>query len=231
MRTVAVLPVKRFRDSLQRLSDELGIGARSSLAQTMFRDVLTALRRSDEIESIVVVTSDREAVNVAKEHEVWVFETEADGGHSHDASIGISKCAAKDFERALLVSLDCPLIDPLEIDGLLRQRSQPGVVVVPDRHGTGTNALLLAPMDSIQPAFGPGSRERHCQLAREQELECQVVELSSLALDIDTMEDLDLLKSEVGQVRGRAQLTSGAIRQLTRTVADRPSIAELTGTA
>ena len=39
-------------------------------------------------------------------------------------------------------------------------RMRPGRVgVVPDRHGTGTNALLLAPADAIGPAFGAGQRD------------------------------------------------------------------------
>ena len=34
-------------------------------------------------------------------------------------------------------------------------------MIVPDRHGTGTNALALTPPDVMAPAFGEGSFERH----------------------------------------------------------------------
>ncbi len=40
------------------------------------------------------------------------------------------------------------------------------MTIVPDRHGTGTNALLLAPPQAIAPAFGPGSCERHAAPGR-----------------------------------------------------------------
>src|SRR5215211_4661958 len=44
---------------------------------------------------------------------------------------------------ALLVPGDCPSLDAGEVAALLR--GEGSVVIVPDRHGTGTNALLLTP--------------------------------------------------------------------------------------
>ena len=38
-------------------------------------------------------------------------------------------------------------------------------MIVADRHGTGTNALVLSPPDAIEPAFGPGSFARHVAAA------------------------------------------------------------------
>ena len=66
-------------------------------------------------------------------------------------------------DRALLVPGDCPALDPGEVSALLAHTAP--VVIVPDRHGTGTNALLLAPPDAIAPSFGPGSFARHAALA------------------------------------------------------------------
>ena len=65
------------------------------------------------------------------------------------------------------------------------------VAVVPDRHGTGTNALLLAPADAIGPAFGEGSAERHRDRAARAGHEVAIEALASLALDLDTPDDLD----------------------------------------
>ena len=76
-----------------------------------------------------------------------------------------------------------------EVDALLDRHAGPCVVVVPDRHGTGTNALLLEPPDAIRPAFGPGSRERHLGLAAG----AVVDEVPGLLLDVDTPEDLAAL--------------------------------------
>jgi 2-phospho-L-lactate guanylyltransferase len=91
-------------------------------------------------------------------------------------------------QRALLVPGDTPALDTADLDALLA-RAEP-VVIVPDRHGTGTNALLLTPPGAIAPAFGPGSCERHQAAAEAAGVDHAVLRLPSLALDVDTPEDL-----------------------------------------
>ena len=44
-----------------------------------------------------------------------------------------------------------------------RARGRRSVGLVPDRHGRGTNALLLDPPDAIDPAFGGDSRAAHAR--------------------------------------------------------------------
>lgn len=222
MKTVAVLPVKRFCDSLMRLSDRLGVGARSAFAQTMFRDVLVALRRADTVTEIAVVTGDREARDLAMEHQLWVVDDPADAGHSKAVLPVLDQCVARGFDQALLVPIDCPLLDPAELDRFLRETAtqEVNVVVVPDRHGAGTNALLLRPPTAMPPSFGEGSLRRHIDNAEARGLDCTVEELESLAFDIDTEDDLMHLASELEGVRGRAQLTTGAVRQLFRTASE-----------
>jgi 2-phospho-L-lactate guanylyltransferase len=86
------------------------------------------------------------------------------------------------------------------------------VGIVPDRHGTGTNALLLAPPDAISPAFGEGSRERHARLAGAAGLDPALESLESLALDLDTPEDLAALQGVLGTRPERAPRTAAALR-------------------
>jgi 2-phospho-L-lactate guanylyltransferase len=69
------------------------------------------------------------------------------------------------------------------------------VVIVPDRHGTGTNALVLTPPDVLAPSFGPDSFERHRRLATEAGIAWRIQTPASLLLDIDTAEDLAALLS------------------------------------
>jgi 2-phospho-L-lactate guanylyltransferase len=67
------------------------------------------------------------------------------------------------------------------------------VVIVPDRHGTGTNALLLTPPTVIEPSFGPDSCDRHARVGRSVGAEVEVVDVPSLAVDVDTPDDLEVL--------------------------------------
>ena len=77
----------------------------------------------------------------------------------------------------------------------------PSVVLAPDRHGRGTNALLLDPPDVIDPAFGGDSRAGHAWLASS--ADAAYVEVNDvLALDIDTPEDLLLAEGLVPEAIG-----------------------------
>jgi 2-phospho-L-lactate guanylyltransferase len=114
----------------------------------------------------------------------------------------------------LLVPGDCPLLDPVEVDALLRRRVHTrSALVVPDRHGTGTNALVLSPPDVLEPAFGSGSRERHVERAAAAGIDCEVVKIPTLALDVDTPEDLDALRAMLAKTHGRAAHTRGILRR------------------
>jgi 2-phospho-L-lactate/phosphoenolpyruvate guanylyltransferase len=218
MRTLAVLPVKNFGDAKQRLSGALGAGSRQALAQAMFSDVVGALRRCRLVESVAVVTGDPAAEAAAQGGRVMVLPDPAPGGQSAAALTGIRYALSAGFERVLLVPGDTPLIEPSELDGLLERSADErlDVVIVPDRHGEGTNGLLLRPPDAIVPSFGEGSRARHVRAAEEAGLEHRVEHMLSLIHDVDTPDDLAALESKLEDVRGVAPLTRGALRQLGR---------------
>jgi 2-phospho-L-lactate guanylyltransferase len=86
------------------------------------------------------------------------------------------------------------------------------VAIVPDRHGTGTNALLLAPPDAIEPSFGPGSFDRHEAAAVAAGLEPVVVRPPTLVLDVDTGDDLGRLEQLLAARTDRAPRTRAALR-------------------
>ena len=87
----------------------------------------------------------------------------------------------------------------------------PRVVVIPDRHGTGTNGLLLAPPDAIEPGFGPDSCERHLQRARAAAVACEVARVPSLLLDVDTGSDLAALRERLAGERAHAPQTRAVL--------------------
>ena len=143
----------------------------------------------------MVVTGDRrrpaDRRRLRREHASRIEER----GHNAAAAHGVEAVLEDGIERALLVPGDCPLLDPGELDALLdHPAGERSVLIVPDRHGTGTNALLLTPPDVLAPSFGPDSRERHLAEAAAAGVPAEVVELESLALDIDTPEDLEALQ-------------------------------------
>lgn len=218
MRTLAVLPIKTLTSAKQRLSGALATGARQSLSQAMFSDVLAALRRSQRVDAIAVVTADVVATAVAHGERVTVLPDERQEGQSAAATIGIRYAVASGFERVVLVPGDTPLLSPVELDELLERcaADKLGVAVVPDRHGTGTNALVLMPPTAIEPAFGEGSFNRHMNHAIGAGVSHRAEQVASLAHDVDTPEDLAALAEALEGRRSIAPRTRGALRQLER---------------
>jgi 2-phospho-L-lactate guanylyltransferase len=216
MRTCAVLPVKRFHDAKQRLDRAFSAGTRRALAEAMVSDVLHALRRCERVDTVMVVTGESGAQALARAYDAESMPDD-DRGHSHAARSGIDWALEREYARVLLVPGDCPALDPHEVDNLvLSAMSPPDVVIVPDRHGQGTNALLLTPPDAIGPSFGPGSRERHEQAARKAGARCRIAEPRSLVLDVDTADDLEVMRAALDARTGGAAHTRGLLARMDR---------------
>jgi 2-phospho-L-lactate guanylyltransferase len=196
VRTTAVLPIKSFARAKQRLGDAVGAVEREQLAAAMVSDVLAALAAVPEIAEVVVVTAEPLAARAAEEAGAAVVDDPEESGQSAAAARGIEAALGRGAERALLVPGDCPAVEPEELSRLIaRGGGSPSVVIVPDRHGSGTNALLLTPPHAVAPSFGTGSFARHAATAYAAGASVKVCELPSLGLDVDTPDDLAALRT------------------------------------
>ena len=205
MKATAVLPVKRFGEAKRRLASGVDDERREALVAAMLEDTLEAIGGSRSIERTIVVTGDPRAQQIVAASSAEVLPDPADEGHVVAALAGIARAEVDGATCVALLPGDCPLLDPKELDRLLTGIPSSFVAVVPDRHGTGTNALVLSPPDAIQPAFGEGSCARHVAAAREADIPFAVEELPSLALDLDTPADVVALTRALasGSKRGR----------------------------
>lgn len=96
----------------------------------------------------------------------------------------------------LIVPADLPLITSEDVCTILERAGEPPVVVVaPDRHRSGTNALLVCPAGLIKYEYGINSFQLHCERAKEVGARLEVCDLPSLALDLDVPDDLDVLET------------------------------------
>lgn len=211
VRTAAILPVKRFPLAKQRLGASVADSLRRDLARAMVGDVLSALRECEALAATIVVTSERAVAAAARYSGAFVVEDTTEAGQSAAAALGIARARAEGFERVLCVPGDCPTLDPQELRVLL-DGDDAAVTIVPDRHGSGTNALLLTPPDAISPSFGPDSRARHERLASESELTWRIEQPASLLLDVDTGDDLAALRERLAGESVRAPRTRTVLR-------------------
>lgn len=214
MRTLAVLPVKSFWRAKQRIGAAVADSVRPGLAEAMAGDVLAALGRVHGLDAIVVVTADSQARALAAEAGAAVVHDDREAGQSAAAELGIAAAVRRGAERVLLVPGDCPALDPQEVDRLLAAHGPRCVVIVPDRHGAGTNALLLAPPHAVAPSFGPGSFARHAAVARAAGATVRVAQLPSLGLDVDTPDDLAALRAALAARANGAERTRAMLDRL-----------------
>ncbi|HEY4996574.1 MAG TPA: 2-phospho-L-lactate guanylyltransferase [Solirubrobacteraceae bacterium] len=219
MRTAAILPVKRFAYAKQRLGASVADSLRLELAEAMVTDVLSALEQTAAIEQTIVVTCEQAIIDVAQQRGAIVVADHLENGQSAAVSLGIEQALSAGIERVLCIPGDCPALDPLELESLLARAEPPDatgarqatVVIVPDRHGTGTNGLLLSPPQAIAPSFGPDSCERHRALAREAGVSLRLEQPPSLLLDIDTGADLAALRERLAGAQTRAERTRAVL--------------------
>ncbi len=213
--TYAVLPVKRFAAAKARLGNDLSAGTRRALAESMVTDVLMALRRTKAIDEVLIVTSEPTAEAIGHGYGATVLPDDAENGQSAATLIGIAHALENGAGRVLLVPGDTPALDPVEVSELLaRPAISPSVTLVPDRHGSGTNALVLVPPDIIEPSFGEDSRARHERAAASAGVPCHVESFSTLLIDVDTGDDLVALRQLLADHRGGAAHTRGMLSRL-----------------
>jgi 2-phospho-L-lactate guanylyltransferase len=211
VRATAIVPIKRFGAAKQRLSDALQPAERVELAGAMAADALELIGRATLIERTIVVSGEPSIAAIAAAAGAELLDDPTDEGHSEAAARGVATALTLGAECVALLPADCPLLEPAEIDAALGAMEPGSVAVIPDRHGSGTNGLLLRPPDAITPAFGPGSQERHLRLAADAGMSGYVADLPSLGLDLDTGEDLTELRRRLEETK-RAPRTRAALR-------------------
>jgi len=194
----ALVPVKPIKLAKSRLAGVLSPREREELNRGFLRQTLAVVTRQPRIERTMVVSRDPAALAVAREYGARTLMEE--GAPLLNLALTRATIVAQSYGvfGLLVVHADLPLLTAEEIDSMLCAGSRgPGVVIAPDRHEGGTNALLVSPPGLIQYAFGPGSFAEHLRRAQEAGAKVIVCRLPGLSLDIDVPEDLELYRSRL----------------------------------
>lgn len=171
-----------------RLGGILDPESRARLATAMLEDVLAACA-DVPFARRVVVTESPAVGEIARRHACEVRGVPL--ASTLDAAVAaLAHAAAGDAGRALVLASDLPLLGAADLGALIDAADVAEVVVAPDRHRRGTNALLLSPPGVIAPAFGPGSFQRHLERARQAGARARTVSTPGTATDIDDSADL-----------------------------------------
>lgn len=197
--TWALVPLKASHHAKSRLAEVLDPRRRVQLFFALAGRVIRALRESDRIDAVGVVTSSREIASFARTLGAVPILQTIDVGMAPALELALHRLQAEHPARVLMLPGDLPLISEAAIEELFGAAdASPNVVLAPDCHRDGTNALLCTPPLVISPHFGQRSFERHVAAAQAVSVAARVVEIDALALDLDCADDLEYLRLHGG---------------------------------
>ncbi|MEO8355590.1 MAG: 2-phospho-L-lactate guanylyltransferase [Chloroflexota bacterium] len=191
----AIVPVKPLRRGKSRLAGALSEDERTELNRTLLQHTLKTLSELKELEQVLVISRDPQALTIARSYGA---RTVRENGQSElNVALRRATVVAQVYATrgVLVLPADLPLISGEDIRALIERAIDPPVVVIaPDRHEKGTNALLISPAGLIEYDFGENSFQRHCEHVKKSGARLEIVNLPSLGLDLDIPEDLEIVR-------------------------------------
>ncbi len=177
-----VIPVKAFHEAKLRLAPALSPEERAALAEQMATNVVVSAGNLP-----VSVVCDDPAVRD------WALRVGATvrwtPGLGLDGAVQFGVAAASDdgADRIVVAHADLPLA--AGFDHIIGTE---GVMIVPDRHGDGTNVITVPAHSGFRFAYGPRSFVRHRAEAVRLGLPVEVLADEALGWDVDVPSDLHL---------------------------------------
>jgi len=191
----AIVPVKPLRRGKSRLAGTLTEDERTELNRALLQHTLETLSELKEVDGVLVVSRDPNALTIARNHGARTVQE--DGQPELNTALKRATIVAQVYATrgVLVLPADLPLVTREDILTLIQRATEPPVVVIaPDRHKKGTNALLISPPGLIEYDFGENSFQRHCELIKKAGARLEIVDLPSLGLDLDVPEDFEIIK-------------------------------------
>jgi len=191
---VAVGPLDRGKS---RLGPMLAPADRRRLVLAMLDDVLAAVGAAHDGPRFVV-TPDPEVDPLVLAHGAAVIR---DGGGGTNAAIeaALADGRVAAAEAVLVVQGDLPHLAAGHVrDCLDELASSPRLGLLVASDDGGTLALGIRPPNAMLTAFGAQSGQRHREAAATAGLELRELQISQLAADVDTVEDLEQVRAAVG---------------------------------
>ena len=190
-----VIPVASLTRAKSRLAGVLTPDERRSLVLCLLDRTLSAASHAAGVHEVLVVSPDPAVL-------VRVQAAGAQGVRQRSRGLNPALREAQALlvphrlTTIVVLPIDLPLLRAEELERLIElfaaaRAGGPGVALVADRAGTGTNALFIAPPGLIAYGFGSGSRRRH-EVAARRTGAIYIEFESPLRLDLDEPADLVL---------------------------------------
>lgn len=161
------------------------------LTRESLRRVVHVLQNTHGIAEIAVISVDEV---VAEWAELWRVTFLREERRGLNEALQQARLHFAQAPAILILHSDLVAVSVNDVESMIAA-SEPNascVVIAPDRHGQGTNALLLKPPHVIDFAFGPDSAQRHIAQAEANGIHATLYHSESISLDLDSPDDLEL---------------------------------------
>ena len=188
----AIIPINDFSRSFSRLSSILDTDQRMKLAKNLSRRLIQKLTDLNEVEKVIVFTSETIWSRELKHPKLLVqidkdrkplkekIDSVADWAHSMGA------------EQMMYLSIDLPLLKKEDIRELIDSHEE-GLTIVEAKKDGGTNALISDLPRRINFQFGTDSFQKHIGAAKSEKLSINIQSIERLSFDLDDHDDWELL--------------------------------------
>ena len=195
MRVAAIVPVASIEGAKTRLGESLDAEERHDLVERLLARTVGAVLAAQRVDDVVVVSPDRDVLALAAQAGARTLRQRTTGLNP-GITEATTDAVAGGAEAIVVIPIDLPFVTAHDVDLVLAALDDGPrmVVLTPDRHGTGTNALVLRPPGVIDVAFGSDSRAAHRAAAIRADATYREI-TGPLTVDLDTPADLVYLES------------------------------------
>jgi 2-phospho-L-lactate guanylyltransferase len=181
-----LIPVKAFSLAKGRLAGAVSPAAREQLAKEMATRLVQAQHNA-----IVAICCDEPAVaewaTSVGACTIWCPGTDLNGAVQQ----GFSEAARSGYTSVAIAHGDLPLATSLHV-----WMHWPGVTLIPDRHRTGSNVIVLPTSIDFTFSYGTNSLARHISEAAHHGRGLRIVHDANLSWDVDHPADLELPQAQ-----------------------------------
>lgn len=205
MKIAAIIPVKTFSKSKTRL--DLPSDKRDLICRIMLEEVAQTISNTKNIENIIVVSKDEDALKLCKKFNVKEIFDHDESGVNHAVSLADEYLENSEYNASIVFPQDIPFMQSEDIDSLIYfQKSPKSVLVVPSRQFDGTNALLRMPVNLMKTHYDEDSYKIHLEVGKSMTSNTSLIFLRRIMLDIDNQGDLEFLLSQHEKPELRSKL-------------------------
>lgn len=185
---VIFIPIRSFSNSKSRLGHVLNSEQRKRFMIKSAETVITACHGTP----CIILSSDEEVSTFAHSLDIDVL-AEFGNGLNINAQSTLELSRETGIEHITIAHADLPLAC-----NIAQMYIKDKICIAPDRRHDGTNVLSLPTKFDFHFFYGPNSFSSHMKEAQNKNLPVRVIEDELLMLDVDTVDDVEFIRSKYG---------------------------------